>query len=72
LLPDRLADAHAKDLLATTDLCIAAIARRTGYESEEAFSRAFERANDVPPAAWRSTHRASRNPRLNALGVERG
>ena len=33
----------AEELLATTDLGVAAIARRVGYESEEAFSRAFKR-----------------------------
>ena len=30
----------AEDLLATTDVGIAVVARRVGYESEEAFSRA--------------------------------
>ena len=29
----------AQDLLATTDVTVAAIARRVGYDSEEAFSR---------------------------------
>src|SRR5690606_2305222 len=32
---------------------IARIAYAVGYESEEAFSRAFRREYDVPPAAWR-------------------
>jgi AraC-like DNA-binding protein len=33
----------AQDLLTSTDLGVASIARRIGYESEEAFSRAFKR-----------------------------
>jgi len=43
----------AKDLLATTTLGVGTIARRVGYESEEAFSRAFKRANGSPPSQWR-------------------
>lgn len=43
----------AADLLCSTTLGIAAIARRVGYESEEAFSRAFKRERGVPPSAWR-------------------
>jgi AraC-like DNA-binding protein len=45
----------AKDLLATTDLIVSAVARRVGYESEEAFSRAFKRVHGRAPARWRST-----------------
>lgn len=44
----------AKDLLATTTLTVAAVARRVGYESEEAFSRAFKRAHGSAPAHWRA------------------
>ncbi|MBO9523956.1 MAG: AraC family transcriptional regulator [Nocardioidaceae bacterium] len=44
----------AQDLLASTDLGVAVIARRVGYESEEAFSRAFKRKHDVAPSVWRS------------------
>jgi AraC-like DNA-binding protein len=44
----------ANDLLSTTGLSVAAIARRTGYESEEAFSRAFRRSHGSPPGAWRA------------------
>ena len=47
----------AKDLLATTTLGVAAVARRVGYDSEEAFSRAFKRAHDVAPAHWRRAPR---------------
>lgn len=43
----------ASDLLATTDLTVFQIARRVGYESEEAFSRAFKRVTTLPPSTWR-------------------
>ena len=43
----------AEELLATTELGVAAIARRVGYESEEAFSRAFKRAHGLSPMHWR-------------------
>jgi AraC-like DNA-binding protein len=43
----------AEDLLATTDIGIAAVARRVGYDSEEAFSRAFKRAHGCAPSRWR-------------------
>ncbi|HZQ79914.1 MAG TPA: AraC family transcriptional regulator [Acidimicrobiia bacterium] len=44
----------ARDLLATTELSVFAVARRVGYDSEEAFSRAFKRARGKPPSAWRA------------------
>ena len=44
----------AEDLLATTDLTVAAVGRRVGYDSEEAFSRAFKRASGLSPSHWRS------------------
>jgi AraC-like DNA-binding protein len=44
----------AEDLLATTDLGVAAVAHRVGYDAEEAFSRAFKRAHDQSPTVWRS------------------
>ena len=50
----------AQDLLATTDITVAAIARRVGYDAEEAFSRAFKRAHGRSPALWR-TARAGRS-----------
>jgi transcriptional regulator GlxA family with amidase domain len=40
-------------LLRSTTLGVAAVAYRVGYESEEAFSRAFKRALDSPPNQWR-------------------
>ena len=43
----------AEDLLATTDIGIVAVARRVGYDSEEAFSRAFKRAHGCSPSHWR-------------------
>jgi len=49
----------ATDLLASTDLTVAQIAKRTGYDSQEAFSRAFKRRMGSAPSAWR----AERNER---------
>lgn len=46
----------AEELLATTDLGVAAVARRVGYDAEESFSRAFKRARGMSPARWRSSH----------------
>jgi AraC-like DNA-binding protein len=43
----------AKELLATTDLGVGVVARRVGYDAEEAFSRAFKRAHGSSPALWR-------------------
>jgi AraC-like DNA-binding protein len=44
----------AEDLLRTTRQSIGSVARRVGYDSEEAFSRAFKRAHEVAPGAWRA------------------
>jgi len=44
----------AQDLLATTDLTVAAVARRVGYDAEEAFSRAFKRHLGQSPRGWRA------------------
>jgi AraC-like DNA-binding protein len=43
----------AEDLLRSSDLGVAAVARRVGYESEEAFSRAFKRSHGQAPSVWR-------------------
>jgi AraC-like DNA-binding protein len=43
----------AVDLLGSTGLGVAAVARRVGYDSEEAFSRAFKREFGKSPSAWR-------------------
>ena len=45
----------ADDLLRTTDLSESAVSRRIGYESEEAFSRAFRRGHGNSPGAWRAS-----------------
>lgn len=44
----------AEDLLGSTDLTVLDIARRVGYLSEEAFSRAFKRERGQPPSHWRA------------------
>jgi AraC-like DNA-binding protein len=44
----------AEELLTTSELSVFAVARRAGYESEEAFSRAFKRARGEPPSSWRA------------------
>ncbi len=44
----------AQDLLATTDLAVLSIAHRVGYDSEEAFSRAFKRSRGSAPSTWRT------------------
>jgi transcriptional regulator GlxA family with amidase domain len=46
----------AAEILATTDTSVATIARRVGYDSEEAFSRAFKRARGLSPSHWRASH----------------
>jgi AraC-like DNA-binding protein len=50
----------AEDLLASTDASVVQVARRVGYDSEEAFSRAFKRAHGESPSVWRAA-RASRS-----------
>jgi AraC-like DNA-binding protein len=49
----------ATDLLASTDLTVAQIAKRTGYDSQEAFSRAFKRRMGDAPTAWREKSTAT-------------
>jgi AraC-like DNA-binding protein len=44
----------AEQLLATSDVSVFTVARRVGYDSEEAFSRAFKRARGLPPSHWRA------------------
>lgn len=46
----------AQDLLATTDVGVVAVAHHVGYESEEAFSRAFKRSVGAAPSVWRADH----------------
>ena len=45
----------AQEMLATTETTVAAIARRVGYDSEEAFSRAFKRFFGSAPTVWRGS-----------------
>lgn len=45
----------AQDLLNSSELSVLAVSRRVGYESEEAFSRAFKRKHGVAPSLWRKT-----------------
>ena len=49
----------AEELLDTTELGVVPIARRVGYESEEAFSRAFKRAHGESPGRWRARERGT-------------
>jgi AraC-like DNA-binding protein len=49
----------ATGLLASTDLTVAQIARRTGYDSQEAFSRAFKRRMGDAPTTWRDKRAAT-------------
>jgi AraC-like DNA-binding protein len=44
----------ARSLLSSTELSVATVAHRVGYDSEEAFSRAFKRAHGISPGRWRS------------------
>jgi len=44
----------AEDLLATTDSAVVTVARRVGYDSEDAFSRAFKRERGLSPSHWRA------------------
>lgn len=43
----------AGERLRSTDLAVARIARDVGYDSDEAFSRAFKRHHGEPPSRWR-------------------
>lgn len=43
----------ARSLLWSTELAVATVARRVGYDSEEAFSRAFKRVHGISPSRWR-------------------
>ena len=47
----------ARDLLLSSDLTVARVARRVGYDADEAFSRAFKRSYGISPALWRLRHR---------------
>ena len=44
----------AQDLLTTSTLTVSEVAHRVGYQSEEAFSRAFKRERGASPSRWRT------------------
>jgi AraC-like DNA-binding protein len=46
----------AKDLLATTNLTVAAIARRVGYDDQGYFTRLFTKRIGTPPSSFREHH----------------
>jgi AraC-like DNA-binding protein len=43
----------ARELLVNSDVAVGGVARRVGYDAEEAFSRAFKRAYGSSPSMWR-------------------
>jgi AraC-like DNA-binding protein len=53
----------AEEFLTTTEITIAAIARRVGYDSDEAFSRSFKRTHGRSPSLWRASHLDGRHIR---------
>jgi AraC-like DNA-binding protein len=62
----------ARDLLASTDLGVAAVARRVGYDAEEAFSRAFKRHSGEAPAPWRAHHQLRTPPGPSGMSAPVG
>jgi AraC-like DNA-binding protein len=52
----------AEELLTSTEDSVARIARRVGYTSEEAFSRAFKREHGAAPSVWRTSRSLARLP----------
>ena len=53
----------AAELLASSDLSVGQVARRVGYDSQEAFSRAFKRRMGTAPAIWREARSGGATPR---------
>ena len=51
---------RAAELLRTSNLPLAAVAERVGYESEFAFNRAFKRWHAAPPGTYRRMARQGR------------
>lgn len=51
--------ALAANMLRTSSLDLSRIAQEVGYGTDTAFSRAFRREFDMPPAAWRRNERTS-------------
>lgn len=58
----------AADLLRSTRMKVAAVGEQVGYESEQAFSRAFRRHVGASPARWRAEIASAPSP----LGKGRG
>ena len=46
----------AEELLTDSTMSVVAVARHVGYDSEEAFSRAFKRDHHLSPTHWRAAH----------------
>ena len=53
-LPQHRAGGRAKELLAATDLPVAAVARRVGYDDPACFSRLFTRRVGLAPVRFRA------------------
>lgn len=54
---------HAKMLMRATDLALAEVARRVGYETDTALSRAFRKHSGLAPGAWRQRERLGADSR---------
>jgi AraC-like DNA-binding protein len=52
----------AEELLATTEAGVVTVAHRVGYDSEEAFSRAFKRSHGLSPSHWRAARSSPNLP----------
>jgi AraC-like DNA-binding protein len=50
----------AEELLTATSASVFTVARRVGYDSDEAFSRAFKRAKGLSPSHWRAARSIAR------------
>lgn len=55
----RLRMRNARELLTSTNLGVANIGERVGYQSELSFVKAFKKLHDVTPRAWRLQQRRS-------------
>ncbi len=59
---------EARRLLVTTDLAVADIARRVGYEDPAYFVRTFRRAHGTTPLRWRRAGRPAADARIAENG----
>ena len=62
----------AADLLAGSDLGVAAVAAEVGYRSESAFTRAFRSETGQTPARFRRAHQESLGPAVRRPDAGRG